>query len=145
LFAESELELACNNFGAEVQDYAVNEVPIEITETIQESPTAATSIGENIELYGKSGTPYRGTIYHKEAHLATLPAEAIICLSNSALQNGTWHHTVNAIYKTGDVQQEMDNFKQRGDISHMMVLPIQAPEQNKADQVDDLIRSYLHQ
>jgi hypothetical protein len=142
---ETEIELAIKDFGADVKDYAPEEVPESETTYTQDHTEEATAAGQPIELLGKSGAAYNGTIYAKNDSTVSMPAHAIIGLANSALFNGLWQHAVNAFYRTDNVQQEMDNFRSREDLSHMIVIPVNPAEHSQIDKVDDLIRSYIHQ
>jgi hypothetical protein len=99
--------------------------------------------GQPIQLSGKSGEQYAGTIYNKESH-STLTGPAIVCLTISTFANHQWSHSVNAIYRTDDTVQSMEEFKNRGDVSHLIVIPIGLLQYGKRDMVDDLIRQYLH-
>ncbi len=144
-FADDEIALARTDFSAEVQDFVPSEEPANET-TVTPSPvTAAGRMEQEVTLVGQSGNTYHGTLYTKDHHLALLPAQAIICLSNSTPYNGGWHHAVNAIYRSDDVPLEMERFKARQDLSHIIVIPFNPAEQKGLDPIDDLIRSYLHQ
>lgn len=152
-FTDDEMRLATGRFGAEVQPYTppvISPAPA-ITAVPREAvpfPTAATSYapappdkGQPVELHGKSGRVYPGTIYTK-ASPSTPTAPALICLANSTFANGTWQHRVNAIYATENAEQERLRFSERDDVSHLIVVPAEAWK--GVDATDDLIRSYLH-
>lgn len=152
-FTNDEMQLATGRFGAEVQPYTppvtapappVTAVPREGVPFPNAEPTRATAQsdrGQPVELYGKSGRVYPGTIYTK-ASPSTPTAPALICLANSTYADGTWQHRVNAIYATDNAEQERVRFSERDDVSHLIVVP--AEEARGADATDDLIRSYLH-
>ena len=142
-FTEKEIELACKNFGADVQDYVITAEKDQVAEPVQ-SHAAAKSTGVAVQLTGKSGTVYMGTLYTKADEVLAPPDHAIICLSHSTLASGVWQHAVNAIYRNDNVTQELEDFKERDDITHLLVLPVNPAEHSVVDKVDDLIRAYLH-
>ncbi len=100
--------------------------------------------GKDIELTGKSGERYAGKIYTNKHSTSSLTGRAIGCLSNSLLTDHGWSHQVNAIYNTDRVSDEMEHFKNRDDISHLILIPYATNELGVVDKVDDLIRSYIH-
>jgi hypothetical protein len=152
-FTNDELQLATGRFGAEVLPYnppAIPAVPVHSTVAREATPFPDTETppvtvplheGQPVELYGKSGRVYPGTIYTKTGP-ATLTAPALICLANSTYDGGTWQHRVNAIYATDNAEQERQRFSERDDVSHLIVVPTE--EWSGVDATDDLIRSYLH-
>lgn len=152
-FTDDEMQLATGRFGAEVHPYtppvaapapAVTIVPREAVPFPNAEPTRATAApdkGQPVELHGKSGRVYPGTIYTKDSP-STPTAPALICLANSTYAEGTWQHRVNAIYATDNAEQERVRFSERDDVSHLIVVP--AEEWKGVDATDDLIRSYLH-
>jgi len=100
--------------------------------------------GQDIELVGKSGQRYTGKIYRDKNGHSAIAGRAIACLSNSRLEDGNWQHQINSIYNTENIQDELAHFKDRDDISHLILLPYAANEGGVVDKVDDLIRSYIH-
>ncbi len=100
--------------------------------------------GQDIELTGKSGERYTGKIYTDKNSTSTLSGRAIAILTNSTQTESGWTHHVNAIYNTENITEELAHFKNRDDISHLVLLPYHANESGVADKVDDLIRSYIH-
>lgn len=152
-FTDEEMQLATGRFGAEVQPYtppatapapAATATPREAYPFPNAEPAsvpAQPDKGQPVELYGKSGRVYPGTIYTK-ASPSTPTAPALICLANSSFDGGTWQHRVNAIYATDNAEQERVRFSQRDDVSHLIVVPKEAL--SGEDATDDLIRSYLH-
>lgn len=152
-FTDEEMQLATGRFGAEVQPYTppaaapaptITSMPREAFPFPHTEPAtvpAQPDKGEPVELYGKSGRVYPGTIYTK-ASPSTPTAPALICLANSSYDGGTWQHRVNAIYTTDNAEQERVRFSGRDDVSHLIVVPREAC--SGVDATDDLIRSYLH-
>ena len=104
----------------------------------------ATEYGQDIELTGKSGTRYAGKIYSDKDSTSSLSGRAIACLTNSTRDENGWTHHVNSIYNTENVADELEHFKIRDDISHLILLPYSSMEEGSTDKVDDLIRSYIH-
>lgn len=140
-FTPDELELACQEFEAEVQPFTPPATaPTETIPVVTQDITV--DKGQPIDLYGKSGRIYPGMIYTKASSTSALPAQGLVCLANSALTNNTWQHAVNAIYATDNVEGERERFCQRDDVSHFIVVPSAAWA--GTDAPDDLIRSYLH-
>src|SRR5687768_5747370 len=106
LFTQPQLDIACTNFKA-----AVREVPTTGLEGVQE-----------VELTGKSGTIYKGTIYGKSQRPKSQPPSAIVCLSNSSFTNGSWQHKIINVYHTDAVAKELERFRERADLSRMIVI-----------------------
>ncbi len=106
--------------------------------------TETTESGQNIELIGKSGQRYTGKIYSDKNSTSALTGRAIACLSNSSLHEGNWTHNMNSIYNTERVSNELEHFRNRDDISHLILVPYSSNEPGVVDKVDDLIRNYLH-
>lgn len=104
----------------------------------------STENGQAIELRGKTGTAYTGKIYSSKDSASALSGSAIAVLSNSAYNNEGWEHQVNSIYNTERANDELDHFKNRDDISHLILLPYSENNNGVEDKVDDLIRNYLH-
>ncbi|HUC83048.1 MAG TPA: hypothetical protein VMR70_19220 [Flavisolibacter sp.] len=102
-----------------------------------------TESGQDIYVEGKSGDMYYGKLYADKAGTSALCGSAIVCLSNSHYEASRWQHQMNSIYRTDDVNRELQHFKGREDISHLIVIPHTIGFGNK-DEVDDLIRNYLH-
>jgi hypothetical protein len=100
--------------------------------------------GQDIELIGKSGERYSGKIYGDKNSSSSLTGRAIACLSNSSYNDNGWIHQVNAIYNTENITEELARFKNRDDISHLVLLPYHSSQSTVTDRVDDLIRSYVH-
>jgi hypothetical protein len=109
------------------------------------SMTEQNETGQDIELVGKSGTRYAGKIYADKNSTSGLSGRAIACLSNSAQTEQGWQHKINSIYNTESISGELSHFRDRDDISHLILLPYTANENGPMDKVDDLIRSYIHQ
>jgi len=100
--------------------------------------------GQDIRLSGETGEEYEGKIYSDKNGTSSLSGKAIACLSNSTLENGNWHHSMNSIYNTENITEVLEHFRNRDDISHLILLPYEAiPNPNK-DHVDNLIRYHLH-
>ncbi len=92
---------------------------------------------------GKSGEVYHGKIYCDKNCETAIAGPAIICLTNSRFQEDQWHHRMNSIYMTSQVQAALAYFKVRDDISHMIVISKQSLAFSAVDHVDNLIRQYL--
>ena len=133
-FSESDISIAQNEYGAKIKD----------APAVENTPAPRQTEGNEITLIGKSGNAYTGTIYSKHDQPAHLPAQAIVCLTNSSRQYGDWQHNVNAIYQTDDAAEEINRFKERGDISQIIIIPNDPAEKSKVDKVDDLTRNYIH-
>ena len=103
-----------------------------------------TECGQDIELTGKSGERYTGKIYSDKNDTSSISGKAIACLSNSTWNENGWTHQVNSIYNTDKVATELAHFKDRDDISHLILIPYNTNENTVTDKVDDLIRSYIH-
>jgi len=99
--------------------------------------------GNDIELAGKSGASYSGKIYHDKNSTTTLPPKAIVCLSNSDIVDGRWQHQIRDIYNTHDVNHALAHFRERDDISHLILISPQE-EETGMDRIDDLRRNYIH-
>ena len=100
--------------------------------------------GIDIVLVGKSGENYHGKLYEDKNSTTTLSGSAIICLSNSHFTDNTWHHSVRDIYDMASIEQALNHFKERDDISHIIVLPKEALANKGIDIIDDLRRNYIH-
>ena len=99
--------------------------------------------GQSIKMTGKSGREYTGRICTKESE-SSFTGGAIVCLTNSHFVDHQWQHAVNSIHKTEDVETAMAAFKERGDISHLIIIPQPSFLTPGPDVVDDLIRRYIH-
>ena len=102
-----------------------------------------TESGQDIHVAGKSGDVYYGKIYANKNSTSSLSGAAIVCLSNSQYIASEWKHQMNSIYNTDDLVKELTHFQKRDDISHLIIIPHAIGFGNK-DEVDDLIRNYLH-
>ena len=102
-----------------------------------------TNMGQDIELTGKSGQLYRGRILDKSSTL-TSRFPAIVCLTNSHYSNGEWHHDMKNVYGTDDALEVLEHFRDRGDISHLIVISRGQNERNRIDPYQDLIEQYVH-
>lgn len=100
--------------------------------------------GQDVHLFGKAGELYRGKIYAEKTGTSNLSGGAIVCLTNSRFDDNGWHHHMNSIYNTPDVNEALEHFKTRDDISHVIIIPHQTIASNGGDDVDNLIRNYLH-
>lgn len=100
--------------------------------------------GQDIKLTGKSGELYNGKIYSDKNSNSSITGKAIACLSNSTFSEDGWIHHINSIYNTEDVTRELAHFRDRDDISHLILLPYNWNEGGAVDKVDDLIRNYVH-
>lgn len=105
---------------------------------------SVTASEQDIQLSGKSGEIYSGKIYKDKNSISTLTGEAIVCLTNSHLSDDKWSHHMNSIYNTHDVKNALEHFRNRDDITHLILIPQQSTAPSQKDDVDDLIRNYLH-
>lgn len=104
-----------------------------------------TENGQDIELVGWSGERYTGKIYEDKNGTSALSGRAIACLTNSKQEEGRWTHRINSIYNTENVTEELAHFRDRDDISHLILIPYSSiSSSGVSDKVDDLIRSYIH-
>lgn len=99
--------------------------------------------GQPIEILGISGEKYNGRILDKEC-MSTFSGRAVICLTNSIFSEHSWKHKMNSIFRTDDVKQSFQEFKDRSDISHIIIIPLPAAEIGNELKVEDLIQNYLH-
>jgi hypothetical protein len=100
--------------------------------------------GQDIILFGKSGTYYQGKMYTDKNSSSTLPPPAIVCLSNSRWIDNHWQHEVRDIYDTASVIDALNHFRERDDISHMILIPKDPGGDAGMDRIDDLRRNYIH-
>jgi hypothetical protein len=100
--------------------------------------------GQDVELIGQSGSRYTGKIYAAKNSASSIAGRAIAVLSNSTYTDEGWVHHVNSIYNTDNIGEELAHFRQRDDISHLILLPYIDNDNGVQDKVDDLIRQYLH-
>lgn len=103
-----------------------------------------TECGHDIVLTGESGAQYTGKIYTDKNDTSTLAGKAIACLSNSSKVEGGWHHRINSIYNTENPTEELAHFRERDDISHLILIPYNTNQNSVTDKVNDLIRHYIH-
>jgi hypothetical protein len=104
--------------------------------------TQSIESGQAVELIGKSGATYQGRIYSDKQSSSELPSPAIVCLSNSSLNDGQWKHQIRDIYDTKTIEQALDHFRERDDISHMILIP--GTSYDGTDRINDLRRAYIH-
>lgn len=96
----------------------------------------------NISLIGKSGNEYYGKIYEDKTGETSLSGKAIVCLGHSRWHDNHWEHRIRDIYKD-DVTTALNHFKERDDISHIILISEDA-DTTQTDIVDDLRRQYVH-
>lgn len=96
----------------------------------------------NISLIGKSGNEYHGKIYNKEDN-SSLSGRAIVCLSNTRWEDNHWQHHIRDIYNDASVHA-LKHFKERDDISHLILIPVDSLEPKGIDVIDDLRRQFIH-
>ena len=101
------------------------------------------NFGNPVDLFGKSGNRYGGRIFEKKSQ-SSFSGPAIVCLSNSSIADHEWKHKMNSIFRTDDAVKTMEEFKERDDVSHLILVPLGSLEYGKKDMVDDLVRKYLH-
>ncbi len=99
---------------------------------------------QDITLTGKSGQSYYGKIYADKNSTSSLTGRAMAILTNSRYTDNGWLHQVNSIYNTENIPEELAHYKNRDDISHLILLPYTSNDNGVEDKVDDLIRSYIH-
>ena len=104
----------------------------------------AEETGTDVQLRGKSGETYAGRIYAEKDARTSLSGKSIVCLTNSSFSDGQWHHRMNSIFSSDDLQNTLEHFKMRDDISHLILISQDANGSHPRDEVDDLIRAYLH-
>ena len=98
---------------------------------------------KNISLIGKSGNEYFGKIYDDKDSTTSLSGPVIVCLSNTTWEDNHWLHAICDIY-TDDAQDALEHFKERDDISHLILIPNLSSEYAGTDKIDDLRRRYIH-
>jgi len=102
------------------------------------------NLGQAIELTGKSGHTYQGMLYEDKSSSSGINAPAIVCLTNSYYDESGWHHVIRDIYDTHNVEQTLAHFRERDDISHLILIPKITDTTADWDQIDDLRRHYIH-
>jgi hypothetical protein len=102
------------------------------------------NLGQDIILTGKSGAIYRGRILDKECTTLST-SHAIACLTNSHYADGQWHHHFNSVYNTDNEKEAVEQFQERQDITHLILIPRNLYDLGKLDKIQDLIRNYIHQ
>ena len=98
---------------------------------------------KNISLIGKSGNEYYGKIHDNKNNDTSLSGEVIVCLSNSRWTNNHWQHNIRDIYND-DAVHALNHFKERNDISHLILISRNDNERQEMDIIDDLRRQYIH-
>ena len=96
----------------------------------------------NISLVGVSGMEYYGKIYEDKTGTTSLSGPAIVCLTHTRWEDNHWQHNMQAIYND-DAVHAYNHFKERGDISHIILVPADI-EHKDIDAIDDLRRQYVH-
>ena len=94
-------------------------------------------------LSGKSGTTYKGIIYSDKNSTTSISGRAIVCLSNSHSSEGGWQHAIRDIYDTDNTTKILQHFRERDDISHLILIPKEETS-GPTDKIDDLRRQYIH-
>src|SRR5215218_9342003 len=89
----------------------------------QQTMATGTENGQDIELVGWSGERYAGKIYEHKNSTSALRGRAIACLTNSTQEEGGWAHRINSIYNTENITEELAHFRNRDDISHLILIP----------------------
>jgi len=100
--------------------------------------------GQDLQLTGNSGSVYNGKIYSDKQGNTSLNQKAIACLSNSHWDGHTWHHQIRDIYDVESPQAALDHFRERDDMSHIILITKDAADTGPYDKIDDLRRSYIH-
>jgi len=99
---------------------------------------------QNISLIGKSGHEYYGKIYDHENSITSLEGPVVVCLTNTRWYDNHWQHAVRDIYND-DARRALRHFRERDDISHLILLPNDPADPSGMDKIDDLRRRYIHQ
>ena len=100
-------------------------------------------VERNMSLVGKSGTEYHGKIYGDKTGTTGLSGVTIVCLGHTRrVQNG-WEYNIRAIYND-DALHAYNHFKERDDISYLILIPYDSADQRGIDVIDDLRRQYIH-
>ncbi len=100
--------------------------------------------GESLEVYGKSGNSYQARIYSDKNSTSNISSPAIVCLTNSRYTNSGWEHQVKGIYNTDDPEEALRHFKEREDVTHLILIPEITDQYVSIDKVADLIQNYIH-
>ena len=96
----------------------------------------------NISLIGKSGNEYYGKLYDKTSE-SSLSGQVIVCLSNTCWEDNHWQHNIRDVYNDASARA-VQHFKERDDISHLILIPADSLEVKGMDVIDDLRRQYVH-
>lgn len=99
--------------------------------------------GRNISLIGKTGTEYYGTMFSDKNSATNLEGSVIVCLTNTVWKDNHWQHHVKDIYND-EALHALEHFKERDDISHLILIAEDKIPGAKPDVIDDLRRKYLH-
>jgi len=97
----------------------------------------------NISLVGKSGNEYFGKMYEDKNSATGISGSAIVCLSNTRWEDNRWQFNIRDIYND-DSLNALEHFKERDDISHIILIPGDTETSQGIDIIDDLRRQYLH-
>lgn len=97
----------------------------------------------NISLIGKSGNEYYGTIYNHKTETTDLEGTVIVCLANTVWKDNYWQHNIRDIYND-DALHALEHFKERDDISHLILIAEDKTLEPQPNIIDDLRRKYLH-
>ena len=96
----------------------------------------------NISLVGKSGNEYFGKMYEDKKNVTGISGSAIVCLSNTLWDDNHWQFNIRDIYND-DALTALEHFKERNDISHIILIPMDTETWQGIDVIDDLRRQYL--
>jgi dihydropteroate synthase len=110
-----------------------------------ESKTILTmnNIERNISLVGKSRKEYYRKIYDDKNSVSTISGKAIVCLTDTRWEDNHWQFNMRDIY-SDDVTKALNHFKERGDISQIILIPVNAMNHHGVDIIEDLKRKYIH-
>jgi len=97
----------------------------------------------NISLIGKSGCEYYGKIYNNKNSGTSLSGQAIVCLSDTKWIDNHWQHNIRDVYND-DALHALNHFKERDDITHIILIPQDVAAHQDVDIIDDLRRQYIH-
>jgi len=100
-------------------------------------------VERNMSLVGKSGTEYHGKMYEGKGGTTALSGLTIVCLGNTRWVENYWQHTIHAIYND-DALHAYNHFKERDDVSRLILIPYDSAELKCIDVIDDLRRQYIH-
>jgi hypothetical protein len=97
----------------------------------------------NISLIGKSGNEYYGKIYEDRNSVSSLSGQVLVCLGNTRWKDNHWQHHILDIYND-DAFRALQHYKERNDITHLILIQDDSAEHQGIDIIDDLRKQYIH-